>query len=100
MRRIPHRSETGPFPLSAAQRRLWFLDQLEPRSSRYNVSLAARLSGTLDVEALRQSLDAIVRRHDVLRTTFTTIDGSPVQVVAPFAPVPLPVTDLGDLPAG
>jgi amino acid adenylation domain-containing protein len=61
-------------PLSFAQRRLWFLDQLQPGSALYNVVAALRLEGELDVEALRRALDALVRRHESLRTTFT-VDG-------------------------
>ena len=58
------------FPLSFAQQRLWFLDQMDPGAPVYNVPLAARLTGPLDVEALAKSLNGVVRRHDVLRTTF------------------------------
>src|SRR5262245_11653353 len=72
------------FPLSFAQRRPWFLDQMVPGLAAYNVPLAARLSGSLDVDAFAQSLNDLVRRHDVLRTTFAAgSDGVPVQVVAP-----------------
>src|SRR5437868_802473 len=71
---IPRRSGSGPAPLSLAQERLWFLDRMEPGAPVYNLPLAIHLTGQLDVEALRQSLDALVRRHATLRTTFTTID--------------------------
>ncbi|PYS89537.1 MAG: hypothetical protein DMF64_17365 [Acidobacteria bacterium] len=84
-------------PLSFAQQRLWFLDQLEPGSAAYNVASAIRLKGELNVPALQQSLDVIVARHEVLRTTFATVGGRPVQVIGPAEPVALPVVDLQDL---
>ena len=62
-------------PLSFAQQRLWFIDQLEPESSVYNIPMALRLRGALDVAALQQSLQEIVRRHEALRTTFALHDG-------------------------
>ncbi|NER31402.1 MAG: non-ribosomal peptide synthetase, partial [Symploca sp. SIO1C4] len=70
-------------PLSFGQQRLWFLTQLEPRSSVYNIPLAYRLRGLLNVTVLEQSLREIVRRHSILRTTFTSVDGQPVQVISP-----------------
>jgi hypothetical protein len=86
------------YPLSFAQQRLWFLDQMVPGTPLYNVPLAARLTGPLNVEALQKSLNAVVRRHDVLRTTFTTgADGTPVQVVAPGFTLRLSVIDLCDI---
>ncbi|HEX5706031.1 MAG TPA: amino acid adenylation domain-containing protein [Pyrinomonadaceae bacterium] len=90
--------EFNSFPLSFAQERLWFLDQLEPGNSAYNVPAALRLRGSLDVEALRRTLDEVVSRHEILRTTFAVVDGKPVQVVAPQAAPRLSVADLGHLP--
>ena len=90
---IPSRGTAEPCPLSFAQQRLWFLDQLEP-GGLYNVGEALRLSGDLDVEALRRAIDAVVARHEALRTTFRSVDGEPMQVVSPPAPVPCPVVDL------
>ncbi|MEW5927966.1 MAG: amino acid adenylation domain-containing protein, partial [Gemmatimonadota bacterium] len=87
-----------PLPLSFAQQRLWVVDRLEPGSAAYNMAFALRLRGALDVPALRGSLDALVRRHEALRTTFAARDGRPVQTIHPPAPVPLPVFDLGPLP--
>src|SRR5215217_7701726 len=82
------------FPPSFAQRRLWFLDQLEPGGSSYNIPLAVRLSSGLDAGALAESLREVVARHETLRTTFTVRDGEPFQVVVPQREVPLPVIDL------
>ena len=70
-------------PLSYAQQRLWFLDQLEPNSSFYNVPLALHLEGTLKIDALEKSLQEIIQRHESLRTNFITVDGNPVQIIKP-----------------
>jgi hypothetical protein len=86
------------FPLSFAQQRLWFFAQLEPESPAYNIPAAYQLSGPLNVPALEQSLNDIVRRHETLHTTFTAVDGQPVQVVAPHRPRALLVVDLRGLP--
>jgi ribosomal protein S18 acetylase RimI-like enzyme len=86
--------------LSFAQQRLWFLDQLHPGNSAYNVYRAVRILGPLDRDALRHSLDELVRRHEPLRTTVRLADGIPYQVVAPAAAVPLRVVDLADCPEG
>ncbi|HLK58120.1 MAG TPA: amino acid adenylation domain-containing protein, partial [Chthonomonadaceae bacterium] len=74
-------SRTGPMPLSFSQQRLWFLDQLEPGSNVYNIPCILRLTGTLNVSALQQSLAEIVRRHEALRTTFRAAEDEPVQVI-------------------
>ncbi|MFJ8663641.1 amino acid adenylation domain-containing protein [Streptomyces sp. NPDC093795] len=87
-----------PLPLSYAQRRLWFLDDFGPGGSEYNSGGALRLSGPLDRAALRKATDALVHRHESLRTVFVSRDGSPEQVVRPAAPVPLPFTDLTGRP--
>ena len=92
---IPRADRSQPLPLSFAQQRLWFLDQLRPGDSRYNSAVALRLTGTLDRAALSRALDAAPARHESLRTTFDDVDGRPVQTVHPAAPVPLPVHDLG-----
>ena len=89
----------GPAPLSFSQQRLWFLDRLKPGSVAYNLPLAVRLEGPLDVAALASSLTEIARRHAVLRTTFAAAGGEPLAVAAPPGPVPLPIVDLRDLPA-
>ena len=85
------------FPLSFAQQRLWVLDRLEPNSAFYNLAFARRLTGTLNFEALERSLNEIVQRHEVLRTTFAMRDEEPVQVVTPNLYLNVPVTDLSGL---
>lgn len=88
---------TGPSPLSAAQRRMWLLHQLEPQSTSYNISVAVRLSGDLDVPRFVSALQAVSRRHHVLRTVYRSDEnGSPLQVVLPDAVLDVPVTDLTD----
>jgi len=84
-------------PCSFGQQRLWFLDQLEGPSALYNLPFALKITGPLRLEALKDSLNHIVRRHDVLRTTFADRKGHPVQIVAPDMTVPLPVIDLRPL---
>ncbi|MFP5285805.1 MAG: amino acid adenylation domain-containing protein, partial [Thermoanaerobaculia bacterium] len=96
---IPSGAEEAP--LSFAQERLWFLDRLQPGSAAYNIPAVLRLTGDLDVEALRRSFDEIVRRHGPLRTTFADVHGEPRQRVSPpisAGMVPLPVIDLSALP--
>jgi amino acid adenylation domain-containing protein len=75
------RAENAELPLSYAQQRLWFLDQLQPNSSLYNIPIALRLVGTLNQAALAQSLEEIIHRHEALRTNFITVDGTPRQVI-------------------
>ncbi|MCP3138032.1 non-ribosomal peptide synthase/polyketide synthase [Pyxidicoccus xibeiensis] len=87
---------TGSLPLSFAQQRLWFLDRLQPGSPFYNMPVVLWLDGTLDVAALERALTELVRRHEVLRTTFEQQEG-PIQLIHPPAPVPLPVVDLSAL---
>ncbi len=90
-------SDADP-PLSFAQQRLWFLDQLEPDSPLYNLPEALRCDGPLDVGALERSFAEIVRRHEALRTTFVKVEGVPRQVIAREASFSLPVVDLSALP--
>ncbi|HYR11357.1 MAG TPA: condensation domain-containing protein, partial [Longimicrobium sp.] len=88
---------TGALPLSFAQERLWFLDRMEPGSATYNILAARRLGGALDEAALERALGEIVRRHEALRTVFAEVDGSAMQVVAPFGGFALRVEDLSGL---
>jgi len=88
----------GHLPLSFAQQRLWFLDQLEPGSPLYHIPAAVRLEGPLDVAALRQSFDEIKRRHESLRTRFVVVDGEPVQVISSDAAWQMEEIDWSDLP--
>jgi amino acid adenylation domain-containing protein len=83
--RTGHTGRTGPAPLSNAQRRLWFIDQLGAAPGLYNMSGILRLRGRLNLQALEESLNRIIARHESLRTTFPAIDGAPVQrIAAPF----------------
>ncbi len=84
-------SRQGELPLSFAQQRLWFIQQLDPQSIAYNAPLAVRLQGELYVSALRQSLGEIMRRHEVLRTRFISRQGRPVQVIDEPCEIELPV---------
>jgi len=94
---IRRRATSEEVPVSFAQERLWFLNQLDPENPAYNDSRAFRLYGHLDVEALQQSLNRIVARHEVLRTTIVTVDGLPKQLIAPTRTVELPLVDLREL---
>ncbi|WP_344318934.1 amino acid adenylation domain-containing protein, partial [Streptomyces yatensis] len=96
---IPHAPRDRPLPLSSAQRRLWFLDDLTSGGTEYNTGAGLRLDGPLEVAALRRALDRLAGRHDSLRTTFATVDGHGVQQVAAHGTVPLDRVDLGGQPA-
>jgi hypothetical protein len=96
-RAIP-RLPASSAPLSFAQQRIWFLNQLEPASPAYNLRTAVRLVGRLDVALLERSLNAIVQRHEALRTTFLSVNGQPQQVIAPTLSISLPVVTLDHLP--
>jgi len=97
-RRISRGKESDPVPLSFAQQRLWFLDQLEPGSIVYNLSRSIRITGPLNVAAFEQSLNEIVRRHESLRTTFVSVDGEPIQVIDLARPFSLPIVNLEHIP--
>ncbi len=96
---IPRTPDQTSFPLSFAQERLWVLEQLEPGSSFYNYATAVRFEGPLQVAVLEQSINAIVCRHEALRTVFAVEDGEPVQRVLPQLTVPLHIVDLRCYPA-
>jgi len=98
---IPHIervSRNSELPLSFAQARLWFLDQLNSDSLAYNLPGAASLVGLLNVAALEQTFNEIVRRHEVLRTTFSMAEGQPIQLISPSLNISLPVVNFSKLP--
>jgi amino acid adenylation domain-containing protein len=88
---------TNCHPLSFAQQRLWFLDQLESTNSAYTIAIALQLQGALNLTVLEKSLNEIIRRHEVLRTTFCTVEGQAMQVIADSLTLPLTVVDLRSL---
>ena len=96
---VPRPPGAGPVPASLMQQRLWVLDQMEPGHAYYSLPLICfDVRGPIDVAAMERCFQEIERRHEDLRTTFSEEDGSPVQVIHPFAPRPLPVVDLSALP--
>lgn len=95
---ISKRPNTEDIPLSFAQQRLWFIQQLEPTSSVYNVPCVLWLRGVLQVSALKKSLNELRRRHETLRTCFTTnAQKQPVQIITPWEPLTLPIIDLSEI---
>src|SRR5262249_12859373 len=95
IRPVPRSRE---LPLSFAQQRLWFIDQLEPGSFYYNIPAAVRLSGPVKLDVLERCLNEIVRRHESLRTIFGEIDGQPVQLISPPSRQSLEVIELSATP--
>ena len=91
---IPVVARDGKLPLSFGQERLWFLAQLDPKSTAYTVPMSLHLAGDLDVDALSRTLQEIVRRHEVLRTTFRSSEGEAVQVIHPVERIDFPMVDL------
>jgi surfactin family lipopeptide synthetase A len=88
---------TQPLPLSFAQSRLWFLDRLEGGSATYNMPEPLQLSGYLDIAALEVAVQEIVKRHEILRTSFQIVDGEPIQVISQHCQIPFPLLDLQHL---
>src|SRR3954465_3120188 len=88
----------APVPASSGQRRLWFLEQMEPGSPLYNIPYLVRLSGALNERALDKALGAVVERHEALRTNFVAVGSEPVQVIKRSWTLDLPLTDLSSLP--
>src|SRR5260221_532203 len=88
----------GPLPLSFAQERLWFLHRMQPDTALYNIPTVLELRGILNQQALERALGEIIRRHEILRTTFVEVDGSSAQAIAPFAGFTLRVDDVSHLP--
>ncbi len=97
---ITRAGRAGPLPLSFTQERLWFIHQLDPRSAAYNIARAVRLRGAFDLPALEAAFTELVRRHEILRTTFRVVDGEPRQFPAPPAPFHVAVLDLPGADAG
>ncbi|NJO27408.1 MAG: hypothetical protein HC874_07535 [Richelia sp. SL_2_1] len=96
---IKKRQDFSEIPLSFAQQRLWFFQQLNPNNSAYNIFSALRIEGNLSIELLGKVFTEIVGRHESLRTTFTTnSEGIPIQVIAPSQPLKLPIVDLKEVP--
>ena len=93
---IPAIQRDGVLPLSFAQQRLWFLDQFDPGSPLYNNPAAVRMTGHLNVGALQRSINAIIERHEILRTVFDTAHGEPVQTILPDMRLLIPVIDLSE----
>ena len=91
-------SRDGEIPLSFAQQRLWFLDQLEPGNPFYNIPAVVYMTGLLDAAALEQAISEIIRRHEVLRTTFSTANGRPVQQTSKTLRLHIPLIKLPNLP--
>src|SRR5262249_35634671 len=85
-------------PTSFAQERLWFLDQFEPESPLYNLSVTFRAKGNISLSALERSVQTLIDRHETLRTVFDTEDGRPVQVILPSLHLDIPVEDLSMMP--
>src|SRR5262249_483287 len=94
---IGRRTGLGMAPLSFAQQRLWFLDQLMPGNTLYNLSSAVRIREPVDEVILERSLNEIMRRHESLRTSFKAVNGEPFQVVAPSSYLQLRLVDLRSL---
>src|SRR5690348_1585365 len=86
---IPRRQDSGPAPLSFSQQRLWFFDQFEPASFAYNLLTPVSLQGNLNVSALQEAFNELVRRHEALRTTFELRAGQPVQVLGSQHSIPI-----------
>ena len=91
-------ARNGDLPLSFAQQRLWFIDQVEPGNPAYNMPGGIRLTGALNVAALEASINEIVQRHESLRTTFATISGAATQVVQPMQPLKLHIEEMNQIP--
>ena len=91
---ITPKQRISSVPLSYAQQRLWFLDQLEPNSPFYNIPVMMRLTGKLNIAALTQSFNEIIRRHEILRTAFEVRDGEPLQTIRPNQSIEIEQIDL------
>ncbi|MFN6534911.1 MAG: amino acid adenylation domain-containing protein [Nostoc sp. EkiNYC01] len=92
-------SPNKELPLSFAQKRLWFLEQLERGSYTYNMPAAVYLNGRLDIDALEQTFKELLHRQEVLRTSFKKVNGNPVQIIASSVPISVPIIDLSEISA-
>ncbi|HXC71874.1 MAG TPA: condensation domain-containing protein [Pyrinomonadaceae bacterium] len=90
---------TGELPLSFAQEQLWLIHQVNPESAAYNLPSAVRLKGALDVQALQKSIGEVIRRHEILRTRFSEVDGRATQIIDPPGPIQLSVVELSEMDA-
>ena len=97
-RTIQRRGESDPCPLSIDQERLWFISRLEPDSPAYNLTTAVRVGGPLKIPVLKRSFDEVIKRHEILRTTFHARDGEPYQRIAPALSIKIPTMDLRFVP--
>ncbi|HEY7614603.1 MAG TPA: condensation domain-containing protein, partial [Gemmatimonadales bacterium] len=98
LRPIARRIQRTPVPLSFSQQGLWFLEQLDPGTPLYYLRRRIRLHGRLEYRELHRALENLVARHESLRTTFPSIDGSPVQAITQAGSLDFPIIDLTDLP--
>src|SRR5215510_14860854 len=96
---IPRRKQQNYNRLSFDQERIWIVDQMEPANTAYNIFSVTYLSGRLDTSLMERAFNEVVQRHEVLRTTFTAIDGEPRQVISPSMFIPLELIDLRAMPA-
>jgi amino acid adenylation domain-containing protein/FkbM family methyltransferase len=95
---VPRRTSESIVPLSFGQQQLWLIAQLMPDSPVYNECVTVHIPGHLDLVALKQSLNEIIRRHEAWRTSFPIVDGQPVQMIHPVLELPVPLVDLCHLP--
>jgi len=96
---IPRRADRGPAPLSFDQERIWFLHQLDPEETAYNIATITKIRGRLDLPRLIAALNEVVRRHETWRTVLPAVGGRPAQVVLPHLELHVPVVDLQEIPA-
>ncbi len=96
---LKHSGKLSEYPVSCSQMRIWYLDQLEPNTPAYNICVAYRLQGSINLEALNESVNLITARHQSLRTTFEKSEPNPIQIVRQLDRFAIPLVDLTDLPA-
>jgi amino acid adenylation domain-containing protein len=95
---VPRAARIGRIPLTFAQQRLWFLDRLNPGDVAYNICDVNDIPRAINLQALRLAFNEVVRRHEILRTSFPAVEGVPMQSIAPPSEMPLPIVDLSGLP--